>query len=162
MHHDTTVHSQKEEKESALPAERRGPGCARCWWSPGFPWLPRSSHSICARLGTAAPGQRESSAYSLCLHTLSRQEETWHIMSTLYDRSHDNISLNSLYNNLLQFLNANILNPFKIHNHTLINMFTFIFYFYWIIIDIISCKFNVWTCVVLIHLYIAKWLPPQH
>lgn len=37
MHYDNTVRSQKEEKESALPAERRGPGCARCWLSPGCP-----------------------------------------------------------------------------------------------------------------------------
>ena len=72
--------TKKEDKETALPAEKRGPGCARCWLSPGCPWLPHSSHSICARLGTAVPGQRESSTYSLFLRTLPRQEETWEVM----------------------------------------------------------------------------------
>lgn len=82
MHCGTTAHSHRREEKDrvTLPAERRGPGCARCWWSPGCPWQPHSSHSICVRLGTAAPGQRESSAYSLFLHTLPRQEDTRGVM----------------------------------------------------------------------------------
>lgn len=84
-------HAQSQrriEKETAVPAGRRGPGCVRCWWSPGCPWLPRSSHSICARLGTAVPGQRESSVYSLFLRTLKRQRCTSSYITCRYTILH--------------------------------------------------------------------------
>lgn len=122
---DTCPFTKKRKKETSLPVKRRGPGCARCWLSPGCPWRPHSSHSICARLGTAAPGQRESSAYSLSQHTLSRQKDTWRVYNlyTICAMSPSILYYTTLYSSAL---NLNILNVLKTHN-PLINTFTCIF-----------------------------------
>lgn len=93
---------KNREKEIAVPAGRRGPGCARCWWSPGCPWLPHSFHSICARLGTAVPGQRESSVYSLFLRTLKRQRCTYSYITCMWHEQRHSLTQSALLNCLSQ------------------------------------------------------------